>query len=242
MLGKIYITEWQKLRHSKLSLAILILPLVATIMGSFNYSQNLGILTNEWYSLWTQVGLFYSHFFFPASVGLYCAYICRLEHTRNNWYAVFTTPISYSSIFAGKLLAAISLNLITQLFTAILYLVAGYLLGLRSSIPPQFFLWILLGWFASTAIAAFLLCLSLIIRSFAIPIGMGVAGGIGGFILISKGYPLSFPFALFCASMNTNTPEILLEPYFCIQILLSSLLFIIVFSLIGIKYLKHSQV
>ena len=45
--------------------AFLLIPLIPILLGTGNYLGNLEILSAEWYSLWTQVSLFYAPFFFP---------------------------------------------------------------------------------------------------------------------------------------------------------------------------------
>lgn len=50
--------ERMKLRHSPVWLAFFILPIVPAVMGTFNYLQNIDILQDQWYSLWTQHTLF----------------------------------------------------------------------------------------------------------------------------------------------------------------------------------------
>lgn len=241
MLHKVILIEWQKLRHSKLFLAITILPILAAAMGSFNFSQNLDILTNGWYDFWTQLSLFYAYFFYPCLIGLYCAYVCRLEHTRNNWNAVFTAPISHTAIFIGKFSIVACLSLITQLFIGLLYLLCGYLLGIEGTLPSQFYMWLLLGWIGSLAASGFLLCTSLLIRSFALPIGIALAGGIGGLLLLAMGYGVYFPFSLICVGMNTLNPDIPLSATLLTQTLFNSLLYIVIFALTGIYALKKFE-
>ena len=57
------------------------------------YLQNLEILTDGWYSLWTQHTLFYSMLFFPAMVATYAAYLWRLEHLGHNWNLIMASPV-----------------------------------------------------------------------------------------------------------------------------------------------------
>lgn len=238
MLYKVFLMECQKLRHSKLLLVTLILPILATVMGSFNFSQNLDILSNSWYDLWTQVLLFYAYFFYPCLLGLYCGYVCKLEHTPNNWNAIFSVPISDTAIFIGKFSIIASLSLITQLFIGLLYLLFGFLMGVEGSLPSQLYLWLILGWVASLAVSSLLLCVALIIRSFAIPISVALAGGIGGLLLLAMGYGLYFPFSLICLGMNTLSPDIPLHTTLSLQTLVNSLFFTLIFTLIGIHTLK----
>ena len=58
--------ESQKLRRSPIWLACFLLPLIPALYGTYNYLQNTGILTGKWYSLWSQLTLFYAIFFYVA--------------------------------------------------------------------------------------------------------------------------------------------------------------------------------
>lgn len=66
MLVRTIRAEWMKLRRSPVWLAFFLLPILAAVMGTFNYLQNTNILQDEWYSLWTQHTLFTCYFFLPA--------------------------------------------------------------------------------------------------------------------------------------------------------------------------------
>lgn len=235
-------TEQCKLKHSSIWLAVLGLPLIPAFLGSANYAGNTGILNNQWYSLWTQVTLFYCYFFFPALIGIYCAYLFRLEHMNHNWNLLMTMPIKSSSLFLGKWLTAGGLILITQLFLVLLYFLAGTFLGLTAPFPwKDIMLWSLLGTGAGCAIAAFLLLCSLIIRSFAVPVAIAFAGGIMGMGLYLKGLGLLSPFSLLALGMNANTPSGEL-PYSPLVILGGSLAFSVLFCFIGILWLKIKDV
>ena len=63
--------ENKKLRHSVIWAACVIIPIIPAVMGTFNYQQNLGILTGKWYSLWSQLSLFYACFFYAPLIALY---------------------------------------------------------------------------------------------------------------------------------------------------------------------------
>ncbi len=62
MLYRCIQAENLKLKHSVIYLAFLVIPIIPAIMGTFNYMQNLELLKSGWYSLWTQVTLFYASF------------------------------------------------------------------------------------------------------------------------------------------------------------------------------------
>ncbi|MFR3031347.1 MAG: hypothetical protein ACLTNO_08655 [Blautia sp.] len=48
--------------------AFLLVPIIPAIMGAGNYLNNLELLRAGWYSLWTQISLFYSNFFFAPLI------------------------------------------------------------------------------------------------------------------------------------------------------------------------------
>ena len=52
--------------------------------------------------------------------------------------------------------------------------------------------------------AAVQLLLAMLIRSFAVPIFLGLVGGIAGMLIGSKGYALLWPYCLMQQGMNAN--------------------------------------
>ena len=68
MLKRCILAENRKLHASPIWAMFFVLPILSATYGTFNYLQNLEILTDGWYSLWTQHTLFYSMLFFPAMV------------------------------------------------------------------------------------------------------------------------------------------------------------------------------
>ena len=103
MLKRCIQAENRKLHASPIWVLFFALPLISTICGTFNYLQNLEILKDGWYSLWTQHTLFYSMFFFPAMVAAYAAYLWRLEHLGHNWNLIMASPVRPIEFFSGKI-------------------------------------------------------------------------------------------------------------------------------------------
>ena len=174
MLTRCILAERKKLRHSLILPACILIPIIPAIMGTFNYLQNLGILKSEWYSLWTQHTLFYASFFFSPLLGLSCSYLWRLEHRNNNWNSIMTAPVPVCCIYFAKLTVILTITLLTQLWTGILYLVCGKIAGLPGLFPPDIFFWFLRGTVGALPICALQLFLSMKIRSFSIPIAIGL--------------------------------------------------------------------
>lgn len=204
MLFAVVKTEILKLRRAPVWVAFFTLPLLAAVMGTFNYLQNIGILTKAWYSLWTQHTLFSAFFFLPSLIGVLCAYQWRLEHRENNWNSFMTHPVTVGSLFAGKLIVSSGLVVLTQGLTGLLFIACGKYAGLTAAAPPELVRWLFLGACGGIAIASLQLALALVIRSFAIPVGIALIGGILGLAMANGGKGLFCPYSLLALGMNSN--------------------------------------
>ena len=61
--------ELLKGRRNPVWLVFLVLPLFPAVLGTMNYLGNVSVLTDGWYSLWTQHTLFSASLFLPAQLG-----------------------------------------------------------------------------------------------------------------------------------------------------------------------------
>ena len=233
--------EFLKLRRSYIWLAMLVLPLLSAGLGTANYLNNLGMLTEQWYSLWTQHALFYCALFAPALTGVYCAYVCRLEHLNRNWNAVMTQPIPVGTMLAAKLTAVSILTALTQCLIGILFIVSGKLAGLTAPLPFELVYWVIRGWWALTVQAALLLCVALMVRSFAVPVAAGILGGFCGLPALVKGFGVYFPFSLLELGMCSHNPA---EPMDCsaTAFVISSFLYLLLGFAISVLWLKKRDV
>ena len=233
--------ERMKLLHSPVWLAFLILPVLPAFMGTFNYLQNIGILQDQWYSLWTQHTIFNCYFFLPATIGVYCSYLCRLEHANHNWNAVMTAPVPVSYVYLSKLLAAAVMVCLTQAWTGVLFIISGKLSGLTAPVPPELPVWLLYGAIGGVVICAVQLCISFVIRSFAVPVGIALIGGISGLAAFARGYGVWFPYSLLTMGMRANNPGGAM-PCSTEEFILSSVLYLAVCIVFAIVWLKNRDV
>jgi ABC-2 type transport system permease protein len=230
-----------KLRRSPVWLVFFILPVLPAFMGTFNYLQNIEILKNGWYSLWTQHTLFTCYFFLPATIAVYCSYLFRLEHTNHNWNCVMTLPVSVLDLYLAKLIMASAMVIMTQLWVGVLFILSGKMSGLPGPVPPELFEWLMYGAIGGIVICGIQLCLSLIIKSFAVPVGIAMAGGVLGIGALSKGVGAFYPYTLLSLGMRANRPggsmECSLE-----QFLSGSLFYLIISAVIAILWLSNRDV
>lgn len=205
MLKRCILAENRKLHASPIWILFFILPVISAAYGTFNYLQNLSILHERWYSLWTQHTLFYSLFFFPTMVGIYAAYLWRLEHLGHNWNLLASAPVHRMDIFLAKFLVIVKMVLLTQAFTFALYIFCGKVFAHFSGLPPMdTLIFLLRGVIGGLAVIAAQMILSILIRSFAVPVFIALFGGICGTVMASRGHGLWWPYSLMQVGMNSN--------------------------------------
>lgn len=208
MLLRLIRAEQMKLKRSPVWIAFLLMPIVPAVLGTINYLGNLELLTSEWYSLWTQHTLFTCYFFLPIMVGIYCAYIMRLEQNNHNWNKTLTMPVSKCGIFVSKLIMITFMILISEIWIGVLFVISGKLAGITAALPiKDIVIWCIFGTLGGMVMAAAQLVISMLIRSFALPIGIALAGGISGMVFLAKDLGHIWPYSLMAYGMNSNAPQ-----------------------------------
>lgn len=241
MLLKMIRADAMKLRRSPVWLAFLFLPIIPALLGTLNYNNNLGLLTEEWYSLWTQHTLFTCYFFLPIMLGIYCSYLMRLEHSNHNWNKLLTMPVPTWQIFVSKLFSASLMIVLSELWIGALFILSGKLVGLNSPLPPELISWLACGTLGGIVMAAAQLFISLIIRSFALPVGIALAGGLSGLVALAKGFGHIYPYSLMAYGMRANAPQTLLDSGY-VSFVIVCLIFIVLFVVLGSLWLAKRDV
>lgn len=230
--------ELIKIKRTPIWLAFLILPLISALIGTGNYLNNLEILKSTWYSLWTQHSLFFCYFFMPPLVGVYASYLWRLEHSGSNWNMVMVNTSAWRLVFS-KLAVCAVITFLTLGWLCLLYIICGLYAGITEPIPIELLEWLACGVLGGTAVCAIQCFLSLIIRSFAIPIGMALIGGIVGLAATSNGYYYLLPYSLMSMGMRANNPNLTVD---YVEFLCYSVFFIILFYLLSVWYIGTHDV
>lgn len=228
--------EAMKCRRNPVWIAFLILPLFPAFLGTFNYLGNLSVLRQQWYSLWSQHTLFSAFFFMPAQFGVFCAWQWRMEYSGSNWNCLLTAPMPRSALYFAKLTLAAGTSVLAQLCIGVLFLAAGALAGIAAPLPPELAEWLCCGALGGVAVCAVQLFLSLVFRSFALPVLLGLLGGIVGLVLTAKGFGLYFPYSLLSFGMRANNPSLSLPfPMF----FAACLFYIVLFSAASVLLLSR---
>ncbi|ANY76092.1 multidrug ABC transporter permease [Paenibacillus ihbetae] len=238
---RILSAEWLKLRHSRIGMVLAILPVISLLIGCFNYYFNRSALHNGWYSLWTQVSLFYGEFFLPILIAICCAFICRLEHMNRNWNMILAAPISITNLFVAKLFTVSMMIFAAQAFFMLMYWFAGQLFSIPGPFPKETVLWSLRGWFASISISALQLGLSIRLKSFSTPIGISLCAVFLGIGLYVLNLGMLFPYSLLTIGMGVLSQKGLTFAE-NIVFMIMNIFFILLLGTWSISRLKHKDV
>ncbi len=176
--------EAVKLRRAPIWVAYAALPLVAAVIGTFNYQQNLGLLTPGWENLWTQHTLF--------------------ELCCTNWNQVLASPVAPWRVVAAKLVVGTGMLGVALAATGVLFVALGKAVGIPGLPSGDYVINLLLAWVGGVSVVAVQLLVSSIVRSFAAPVGVALAGGIAGLVLRAKGWGMWWPWALMQIGSNSN--------------------------------------
>ena len=174
----------------------------------------------------------------PPLVGGYASYLWRLEHNGSNWNMVLSTTSAWRLVF-NKIILCTVITFFTLGWLCILYIICGLYAGITDPIPSDLLEWLACGVLGGTAICAAQCFLSLVIRSFAVPIGMALVGGIGGLLLTTKGLYYLLPYSLLSMGMRANNPNIKVN---LSEFASCSVLFIMLFYLLSVWYIRRHDV
>lgn len=242
MLFKLIKAEQIKLKRAPIWLAFLLMPIVPAVLGTLNYLNNLGMLQSEWYSLWTQHTLFTCYFFLPIMIGVYCAYIMRQEQNNHNWNKVLTMPVSRSMVFAAKLTMVSFMILLSEIWIGVLFVLSGKIVGMTAAVPvKEVAQWCLFGTLGGMVMASIQLMISLFLKSFALPVGISLVGGISGLIFLAKDLGHIWPYSLMAYGMNSNSPQQIMESGY-LPFVVISLIYIAIFMLAGSIILSRRDI
>ena len=229
--------ELIKLKRAPVWIPFLTLPILSAAIGTLNFMMNQDVLSFTWESLWTQHALFLGLFFLPPLIGILCGLLWRMEHMGTNWNLARTLESTWKLV-RDKLLVASGMSILCISWIGILYVICGLGVGLRSAPPAAFYMCLMCGAVACAAISAAQLFLSLMIRSFAVPIGMALMGGATGIRLVVKGWTFASP----CAMLQTGLKSTNLERETNIGgFIAAAILYIILFYALSVLYLKRSD-
>lgn len=229
--------ELIKLRRSPIWVPFFVVPAISAAIGTFNFLGNQGVLSFSWEELWTQHSLFLGTFFLPPLIATLCSHLWRMEHVGTNWNLVLTLE-SPGKLVADKLLVASVLSAFCVLWVGALYVGCGLGVGL-AGLPPVSFLEVMLrGTVSCVAISAAQVFRSLVIRSFALPVGLALGGSAVGIACVVKGWVYALPYAMLQTGLGSTALE---WETSTLGFIAAAAAFVALFYLLSVAFLRLSD-
>lgn len=226
MLASCIRAELIKARRSPLWAVFVALPGVSALIGCANYQLNLGVITPGWANLWTQQTLFVCYFFLPALIGAGCSLLWRHEHQGSNWNEFMVQPVPLRNLLLAKFFAGAVMTFVAFASIVVCYVVSGVVLGVPGAFPvAQIAEYVALGVLGALVIVAIQLVISMMVRSFAAPVGIALGGGVSGLVAMMAGFGNVWPYALLQTGMNSNN-LVDLSPVAVAQIVVCAVVYI----------------
>lgn len=205
MLASCVRAELVKLRRDPIWIVFVALPGISSIIGCANYQANLGVITPGWTSLWTQQTLFVCYFFLPALLGAGCSFLWRQEHQGSNWNELMVQPVPIRDLVIAKFCVGALMSFAAFASILVFYVGSGVVLGVPGAFPvAQVTGYVTLGALGSLAVVAIQLGISMVVRNFAVPVGIALAGGVSGLIATVVGLGNVWPYSLLQTGMSSN--------------------------------------
>lgn len=241
--------ELLKFRRSRLAVVLLLVPLVSVAIGAGNYAANSEQLSSGWASYVSQVTLFYGMVFMTIGISIIASTAWRLEHRGYNWNQLMMSPHPVGRVFAVKTAAIIVFATVMQLVFIVCGLVGGFILRIPGSPSAGMFFAMLLAVVPGAAVAAWQSLLSMVIRSFTLPVAVALFACIADLGVIfsgarALGFVLAPQMVTSVISMGTtaiaDSPDLsfgVVMPY-----IVASVVLILIAGVVGAIYLRRSDV
>lgn len=227
-------SEWLKTRRTAASWMViagsLLIPAIMLLARFINHERLLqeSVSPTMWNDLISGCWQFMAIFLLPMGVILATSLITQNEFRNNTWKQLHTTPQHLAVIFVAKL--SVILVMLVQFF--VLYNIGIYLAGIIPGLfyndvhwpvqdyPLQEVLMLNAKYFACCLpIVALQFLVSLLVRNFLIPLGIGIGLLISALIALQWEYGYIHPYVYnamsFMRSMSQEPPEINLTAWAC---------------------------
>jgi len=202
-MGKLFRSEFLKLRKSSIWLLIFVSPILSLLLG---LSDEIGeieeLKQHQWTTTLGMMTISHAILFLPLLTGIFSSFICRYEHVGGGWKQLLSLPISRRQLYIVKILIVSLLIALTQLlFIGGLFSI-GWMKGYPTAIPwGIIFSSMFGGWLACLPLIALQMFVSVAWSSFAAPLAINVIFTIPNMLIVNSAtvgpyYPWAQPFLM----------------------------------------------
>lgn len=170
-----FASEFLKLKGSYVGVVCLLIPLLASGLGTLNYAHNLDQLEADWSSLTSQASLFYALFFFNLGGAVVLSSVWKDDIRENNWNSLLTCYSQKWKIFVSKVTVGLVLLIVMHIIFIILTALFALSLNIKSIDIGDFLISGLIVIFSAIPLVIIQSMFSFMTRNYALPIGICLA-------------------------------------------------------------------
>lgn len=202
-------SEWLRKKRSLASWLVIIggifIPLLSTIAAITYPKETIGKYDPKlfWQFLYNNNIQFMAFFLLPMGMILATSLITQLEHKNNGWKLVHAMPLSYATIFFGKLALILImmiqffllLNVCIWLSGVVPILISSDLSYPAGSFPFDYYAKHSLNYFiALLPVVTLQYILGILFKNFLVPLGVGIALFVCGLFAMQWEYAYTIPY------------------------------------------------
>ena len=209
-MGKLFRSEFLKLRKSSIWMLIFISPILSFLLGFADLSEIPDVGKHQWTATLGMMTVSHAILFLPLLTGIFSSFICRYEHAGGGWKQLLSLPVTRTNVYIVKVFIVSFLIAATQiLFLAGLFFI-GWMKGYPADIP-----WgtisasVIGGWVACLPLIALQMFVSVAWSSFAAPLAVNVIFTIPNMLIVNSEtfgpyYPWAQPFLMMMPNSAEN--------------------------------------
>lgn len=209
-MGKLFRSEFLKLRKSSIWMLIFISPILSLLLGLADLSEIPDVGKYQWTATLGMMTVSHAILFLPLLTGIFSSFICRYEHAGGGWKQLLSLPVTRTNVYIVKIFIVSFLIAATQiLFLAGLFFI-GWMKGYPADIP-----WgtistsVIGGWVACLPLIALQMFVSVAWSSFAAPLAVNVIFTIPNMLIVNSEtfgpyYPWAQPFLMMMPNSAEN--------------------------------------
>ncbi|CAM3290688.1 ABC transporter permease [Filibacter tadaridae] len=209
-MGRLFQSEFLKLRRSSIWLLIFVSPILSLVLGLSELSEIGEFEQHQWTATLGIMTISHAILFLPLLTGIFSSFICRYEHVAGGWKQLLSLPVSRRNLYIVKILIVSLLIAATQILFILGLFIIGWMKGYPIEIP-----WgtistsVFGGWLACMPLIALQMFASVAWSSFAAPLAVNVIFTIPNMLIVNSErfgpyYPWSQPFLMMMPNSAEN--------------------------------------
>lgn len=244
-MGKLFQSEFLKLRKSSIWMLIFVSPILSLLLGLNELSEMPDFEQDQWNATLGIMTISHAILFLPLLTGIFSSFICRYEHVGGGWKQLLSLPVSRKNVYLVKTLIVSLLIAATQILFIMGLFLIGWIKGFPADIPwGTIFTSIIGGWIACLPLIALQMFVSVAWSSFAAPLAVNVIFTIPNMLVLNSErfapyYPWAQPFEMMMSNSVESFGALNVSPITLFAVIMGSF---VLFLGIGFVYFMRKEI